>query len=73
MTTHRTTVRPSTDETWWLHEYQKVMTNVHGLITRGQSESATRLIDELVSRWQRGCRMNNSDNISGSVRNIPDG
>jgi hypothetical protein len=52
-----TIVRPTADEGWWLYEYQKAMINVRGLITRGRSESATSLIDELIARWQQGSQM----------------
>lgn len=62
MTSNTTAVRPSADEAWWLYEYQKAITNVRGLITHGQSEAATKLIDDLISGWQRGCQLKGSDN-----------
>jgi hypothetical protein len=52
-----TGIRPSADEGFWLYEYQKTLVNVRGLISRGQSESATRIIDEQIARWQRGCQI----------------
>jgi hypothetical protein len=63
-------LRPSTDESsFWLYEYQKAVTNVRGLINRGQSESATRLIDGLIQRWQLGCQMKaeNKSRAPGAV------
>lgn len=54
-------IKPSADEGWWLYEYQRAMTNVRGLIARGQSEAATKLIDDLIARWQFGCQMSRSD------------
>lgn len=47
----------------WLYEYQKAMTNVRGLIARGQSESAVRLIDELAEKWGAAYR----DKVGGDV------
>jgi len=65
------TLRPSTDETFWLYEYQKAMVNVRGLINRGQSESASRLIDGLIQRWQLGCQIRTENKSRDPAAIVP--
>ena len=57
MAADKPTIRPSADEGFWLAEYQKTLTNVRWKIAHGLSESAVRLIDETIQRWQLGCQM----------------
>jgi hypothetical protein len=39
-------------DSWWLHEYQKLMTNVLGWVETGKSETAIRVMQEMQARWQ---------------------
>lgn len=48
---HETTDRPRSDEGWWLYEYQKLVVNVQALVSRGQNESATRMMLDMSRRW----------------------
>lgn len=58
------TIRSSDDTAFWLREYQKTIANVQSLISTGRSESASNLINELASRWCRGCQIKIADTMS---------
>jgi hypothetical protein len=45
--------RPRSDDGYWLYEFQKLVTNLRGWITRGHSETAVREIDALWGRWRQ--------------------
>jgi hypothetical protein len=45
------TLEPGSDS-WWLYEYQKLMTNVLGWVETGKSETAIRVMQEMQTRWQ---------------------
>jgi hypothetical protein len=43
--------RSHSDTGWWLSEYQKLLTNLHHLVTHGYSERAAAEIIEMKRRW----------------------
>jgi hypothetical protein len=53
------TIEPGSDS-WWLYEYQKLMTNVLGWVETGKSETAIRVMQEMQSRWQNHCKKESS-------------
>lgn len=52
LASHSSKFEPRSETDWWLAVSQRVLTNANGMISRGQSEAAMKLIAAYWEKWR---------------------